>query len=142
MDTAVVTDSTTSPYSHDVFWIFDADGVNQAFAYTAGLAARPGRAYELACTALPAELACAVLNNAAAQLVTDNAEPIEGLELDSVLEGLPVRLRRVQDTGEFKGMRARLGEQPPVWQVQFPDRRGRFPGHPRYDEALTPQRLL
>ncbi|WP_167163112.1 DUF4262 domain-containing protein [Streptomyces sp. MBT27] len=143
MDTTVADDSTARPpgYSHDILWIFDADGVNQAFAYTVGLAVRPGRAYELACTTLPAELARDVLNNAAAQLVADNADPAEGLELSEVLEGLPVRLRRVRESGEFKGMRARSGEQPPVWQVLFPDRRGRFPGHPRYDETL-PQRLL
>ncbi|MEU3501591.1 DUF4262 domain-containing protein [Streptomyces hundungensis] len=144
MDTIVDTNSTTTPpgYSHDVLWIFDADGVSEAFAYTVGLGVRPGRAYELACTTLPAELACSVLNNAAAQLVTDDADPVEGLELDDVLEGLPVRLRRAQDTSEFTGIRARLGEQPPVWQVLFPDRRGRFPGDAQYNAALTPQRLL
>uniref|UniRef100_UPI003F4969C3 DUF4262 domain-containing protein n=1 Tax=Streptomyces sp. CA-136453 TaxID=3240050 RepID=UPI003F4969C3 len=142
MDTIPDTPTAPAGYSHDVLWILDADGVNEAFAYTVGLGARPDRAYELACTTLPAELACAVLNNAAERLVTTNADPVEGLELDGVLDGLPVRLRRAQDTSEFNAMRARLGVQPLVWQVLFPDRRGRFPGDDLYSAAMAPQRLL
>ncbi|MFE1289697.1 DUF4262 domain-containing protein [Streptomyces sp. NPDC058751] len=121
-------------HSHEVRWIFDADGEKPSFAYTMGLGARPGRAYELACTTLPAELACSVLNNAAAQLVTDLLDPFDGLELDDVLIGYTVRLRPVSDTSDFPGMRALLGEQPPVWQVLWPDRWGRFPGDTHCDD--------
>lgn len=127
--------------SHDVLWIFDADGDDPPFAYTVGLGVRPGRAYELACAALPAELACSVLNNAAAQLVTDLLDPVDGLELDDVLIGYTVRLRPVSDTSDFPGMRAALGAQPPVWQVLWPDRWGRFPGDMNHDE-VPHQRLM
>ncbi|MGW7196174.1 DUF4262 domain-containing protein [Streptomyces chryseus] len=123
-----------SSYSHDVRWIFDADGVSSPYAYTIGLGFRPGRAYELACTTLPAEMACTVLNNAAAQLVTDLLDPAEGLVLDEVLVGYTVRLQRVEDTSRFTGMRALMGEQPPVWQVLWPDWRGHFPGAEHYSD--------
>ncbi|MFG3132941.1 DUF4262 domain-containing protein [Streptomyces tendae] len=124
----------TRGFSHDVLWVFDADGVAPSFAYTVGLGARPGRAYELACTTLPAETACTVLNNAAAQLVTDELDPVDGLELDDVLIGYTVRLRPVRNTSGFQGMRAHLGAQPPVWQVLWPDKWGRFPGDVHYDD--------
>lgn len=131
----------TSAHSHDVLWVFDADGDEPPFAYTVGLGARPGRAYELASTGLPAELACSVLNNAAAQLVTDQLDPADGLELDDVLIGYTVRLRPVDDTSDFPAMRALLGEQPPVWQVLWPDKWGRFPGDINHDDEPH-QRLM
>lgn len=140
MDSITADSRTAVPArSHEVRWVFDADGDNPPFAYTMGLGARPGRAYELACTALPAEIACSVLNNAAAQLVTDLLDPVDGLELDDVLIGYTVRLRAVDDTSGFPGMRALLGEQPPVWQVLWPDVRGRFPGDEQHhDEPHQP----
>ncbi|MYX26816.1 DUF4262 domain-containing protein [Streptomyces sp. SID8381] len=129
MDSITADSRIAAPaYSHEVRWIFDTDGSKPPFAYTVGLGARPGRPYELACAGLPAELACSVLNNAAEQLVTDRLDPAEGLELDDVLIGYTVRLRPVSDTSDFPGMCAPLGEQPPVWQVLWPDVRGRFPG--------------
>ncbi|MGI5517980.1 DUF4262 domain-containing protein [Streptomyces sp. CA-106131] len=130
-----------SAHSHDVLWISDPNGNDSPFAYTVGLGVRPGRAYELAITGTPAELACSILNNATEQLVTNGLEPADGLELDDVLIGYTVRLRPVEDTSNFPGMRAHLGFQPPVWQVLWPDPAGRFPGDDHHrDEPRQPLR--
>ncbi|MGW8688027.1 DUF4262 domain-containing protein [Streptomyces sp. NPDC055817] len=131
-------EKTASPYSHDVLWFFVPDGTSAPFAYTVGLAVLPGRAYELACTGLPAQLACEILNNAAEQLVEDGIDPEDGTVLDGVLIGYQVRLRRVDDPGEFRQMRAVLDEQPPVWQVLWPDPHGRFRGDPAYVDHGQP----
>lgn len=131
----------TAPQSHDVLWIFDPDGRSAPFAYTVGLAARPALSYELALSGFSAELACAVLNNTAARLITGGIEPDEGLALDDVIEGYEVRLRLVDDVSDFHGMREVLGEQPAVWQVLWPDARGRFPGDPGHRDEPT-QHLL
>ncbi|MFE6185537.1 DUF4262 domain-containing protein [Streptomyces sp. NPDC056465] len=121
-------------HSHDVLWIFDPEGKEPSFAYTVGLGVRPGQAYELALTGLPSDLACAILNGAVAQLVTDDLAPADGLELDDVLVGFKVRLRPVDDTSALKGIRAELGVDVPVWQVLWPDAWGRFPGEGNVDE--------
>ncbi|MFJ7948878.1 hypothetical protein ACIQ6K_35415 [Streptomyces sp. NPDC096354] len=47
-------------------------------AYTMGLGARPGRTYATASTTPTAETARSVLNNAAAQLVADQLDPVDG----------------------------------------------------------------
>ncbi|MFE7072616.1 DUF4262 domain-containing protein [Streptomyces sp. NPDC057620] len=134
-------ETAESPYSHDVLWIFDPEGKHDSFAYTVGLGVRTGRAYELACTGLPATLACQVLNNAAAQLVEDDTDPEDGTVLDGVLDGYTVRLRPVDDTSDFHQMRAHLGEQPPVWQVLWPDADGRFPGEPGFLHDLAQRHM-
>lgn len=129
-------------HSHDVLCIFDPEGKDPWFAYTVGLGTRPGRAYELALTGLPGEMACAVLNAAVAQLVTDDLDPADGMELDEVLIGYTARLRPVDDTSALKGIRAELGVDVPVWQVVWPNALGAFPGDPGYDDETTPQPLM
>ncbi|MFD9545724.1 DUF4262 domain-containing protein [Streptomyces sp. NPDC060022] len=113
-----------------------------SFAYTVGLGARPGRAYELALTGLPAMLACTVLNNATEVLVTDALDPADGMELDDVLIGYTVRLRPVDDTSPLTGIRSELGVDVPVWQVLWPDARGAFPGDLGHDAGVPPQPLM
>lgn len=131
-----------SGHSHDVLWVFDPTGDAAPFAYTVGLAVRAGRAYELACTGLPANLACAVLNNATEQLITNVLDPADGMSLDEVLTGYAVRLRPVGDPSALAGIRAELGRDVPVWQVLWPDRAGAFPRDPGYDDAVCPQPLM
>ncbi|MEU7228857.1 DUF4262 domain-containing protein [Streptomyces chrestomyceticus] len=123
---------------HTVTWVCDPDGDEPPFAYTTGLAARPGRAYELAATGLPGPVAHAVITNAAEQLVADGLDPADGLELDEVLEGgYVVRLRRVADTSGCTGARAVYGPDVAVWQVLVPDKWGLVPGDPHYAEAAA-----
>lgn len=55
-----------------------SDGVSCPSAYTMGLGARPGPAYETASTTPTVETARSVLSNAAAQLVADRLDPVDG----------------------------------------------------------------
>lgn len=128
-------------HSHDVLWEFDPTDRAAPVGYTVGLGVRAGRAYELACTGLPADLTCAVLNNTAEQLITTRLDPADGLLLDEVLLGFTVRLRPVKHPGALAGIRAELGEQPPVWQVLWPDAWGSFPGE-RGHVDVPPQPFL
>ncbi|MFI1532117.1 DUF4262 domain-containing protein [Streptomyces griseus] len=128
--------------SHDVLWVFDPAGDEPPFAYTVGLAAHSEHGYELACTGLPAEVSCQVLNNAAAQLRADGLDPADGVTLDEVLEDVyTVRLRPVSDPGKLYGVRAEFDDQPPVWQVLWPDVMHRFPDEPGY-QARAAQLLM
>ncbi|MEV8546946.1 DUF4262 domain-containing protein [Streptomyces sp. NPDC051572] len=63
--------------------------------YTVGLCDRPGRQYELAVTGQGASTAGAVLNATVDQLLMDALDPVAGLELDAVIDGFVVKLRRV-----------------------------------------------
>ncbi|MFB6505546.1 DUF4262 domain-containing protein [Streptomyces sp. NPDC056099] len=120
---------------HTVRWIFDPDGRETPFAYTVGLASRPGRSYELATFGLPGRLAHAVITCAAEQLVRDHLDPAEGLELDEVLRGgLLVRLRLAKDTSKFTGAREESGPDVPVWQILTPDKWGHFPDDRNFTE--------
>ncbi|MCD9904559.1 DUF4262 domain-containing protein [Streptomyces sp. MT29] len=133
---------TTGGHSHDVLWIFDPAGGDPPFAYTVGLAVRPGAEYELACTGLPAELSCQVLASAVEQLHADGLDPAAGLVLDEVLEDVyTVRLHAVADTSKMRSIPAEFGERPPVWQVVWPDVMHRFPGEPGFVNH-APQPLL
>jgi hypothetical protein len=127
---------------HTVTYVFDPDGQDVPFAYSVGLAARPGSAWELASTGLPGRLAQAVINGAAAQLVRDNLDPVDGMELDQVLVGYHVRLRRAEDTTKCTGARLAAGPEVPVWQILTPDQWGHFPGDEHYSEAPDAQPLL
>ncbi|WP_030372413.1 DUF4262 domain-containing protein [Streptomyces rimosus] len=130
------TSPTRFPHRVPVKWVFDPDGVEPPFAYSVGLAARPGRAYELATTGLPDRVAYAVITGAADQLVADGLDPADGMELDEVLEGgYVVRLWRVTDTSRCTAARAESGPDVAVWQVLVPDKWGHFPGDPHYAEA-------
>jgi hypothetical protein len=106
--------------------VHDMDGREPFYAYSVGLALRPGRPYELACVGLAGPLAQVVIRRAAAQLVRDGLDPAEGLELDQVVNGDRVRLHLVQDSSRLSNN----GTPPtgPFWQVLLPDAWGRFPG--------------
>jgi hypothetical protein len=113
--------------------VHDVDGKEPFFAYSVGLAWRPGRAYELACVGLAGPLAQVVIRRAADQLGRDLLDPAEGLELDRVVNGDKVRLRRVEDTSRF----SRRGTAPaePFWQILLPDAWGLFPGDIHYADS-------
>ncbi|MGW0562871.1 DUF4262 domain-containing protein [Streptomyces sp. NPDC003016] len=127
---------------HTIRWIFDPESTEPPFAYTVGLAARPGRAYELATVGLSGELAHVIITCVAEQLVNDGLDPAEGLELDEVLHGYLVRLRRVTDTAKCTGARELYGPQVTVWQVLIPDKWGHLPGDPHYTEAAYAQPFM
>ncbi|MEU5181213.1 DUF4262 domain-containing protein [Streptomyces longwoodensis] len=116
----------------------DSDGTEPPLTFTCGLAHRPGRAYELAVTGLGFWLALSILTKAAEQLVDDGLDPAEGMELDRVLNGRRVRLRRVLGHGVLPGVPTATR----VWQVLTPDKWGRFPGDHHYDLPEWPQPLL
>jgi hypothetical protein len=124
---------------HRVQFVLPPDG-RPPYAYTAGLADRPGRAYELAVIGVLYRLAVHVVNKAAEQLVDDGADPADGMELDAVLPGYLVRLHRAQDTRRFLG----VSPDTPFWQVLTPDKWGCFPGDEHYIEqpAAYAQPLL
>lgn len=139
------TDGAGGQGSYDILWTFDPAGGRSGgpSAHTVGLADHPERGYELACTGLPAELACRVLGNAAEQLLADGLDPADGLILDEVLEDVyTVRLRAVSDTGKLNGINSEFGDRPPVWQVLWPDVMHRFPDEPGYLNPRAPQLLL
>lgn len=120
--------------------VHDVDGKEPPFAYSSGLARRPGRVYELACVGLAGPLAQVVIRRAADQLVRDLLDPGEGLELDQVVNGDRVRLRRVEDASRFSSN----GTAPtdPFWQILLPDAWGRFPGDMHYSWPAEAQPLL
>jgi hypothetical protein len=135
-------DSTNEPVlpEHTVRAIFDPDGKNPPFAYTVGLASRPGRSYELATFGLPNRFAHAVITCAAKQLMTDHLDPADGLKLDEVLlGGYTVRLRRATDTSKFTAARELSGPDVPVWQILTPDKWGHFPDDRNYTEDPAEQ---
>ncbi|MFF4276196.1 DUF4262 domain-containing protein [Streptomyces sp. NPDC001536] len=113
--------------------VHDVDGKETCFAYSVGLALRPGRAYELACTGLAGPLAQVVIRRAADQLVRDLLDPADGVELDQVVNGDKVRLRLAKDTSRFSDN----GSAPtgPFWQILLPDAWSRFPGDLHYADS-------
>ncbi|MFD4933347.1 DUF4262 domain-containing protein [Streptomyces virginiae] len=128
---------------HITHHVFDADGLKPPFSYTSGLAARPGRAYELSVTGLPGQWAHAVINGVVDQLDADHLEPAEGLELDNVLrDGYLVRLRRAVDTSECTRAQLLAGPDVPVWQILVPDKWGFFPGDKHYSDDPDAQPLM
>ncbi|WP_399554010.1 DUF4262 domain-containing protein [Streptomyces anulatus] len=138
-----ISQKTGGQGSYDILWTLDPVGGDGSFAYTAGLADHPERGYELACTGLPAELACQVLGNAAEQLLADGLDPADELILDEVLEDVyTVRLRAVSNTSTLNGIHTEFGDRPPVWQVLWPDVMHRFPDEPGYLNPRAHQLLL
>ncbi|MFB6700242.1 DUF4262 domain-containing protein [Streptomyces rubiginosohelvolus] len=132
----------TSGHSYDIVWMTDQGG-RDPVAHTAGLADQGGRGYELACSGLPAELACSLLNSAAGQLDADGLDPADGLILDEALEDIyTVRLRPVSDLSHLDGIHGEFEARPPVWQVLWPDIMHRFPDEPGYLSPRAPQHLL
>ncbi|MEU9925080.1 DUF4262 domain-containing protein [Streptomyces griseoluteus] len=123
---------------HTLRHVHDPDSSTPPFTYTDGLAQRPGRAYELAVSGLGYWLANSVLTSAAEQLADDCLDPAEGLALDRVLNGCPVRLRLAQGDIPLPGIAADTR----VWQVLTPDKWGRFPGDRHYAQSAGPQPLL
>ncbi|MBV1940827.1 DUF4262 domain-containing protein [Streptomyces sp. BV286] len=118
---------------HAIHHIFDPDGDELPFSYTVGLAARPGRAYELATSGTPGTLAAHLLRIAAEQLHVEHLDPAEGMELDAVLQGgFTVRLHLVEDTAKLTSARDLSGPPVTVWQVLVPDKWGCFPGDEYY----------
>lgn len=116
-----------------------ADDDAPTFAYTVGLTASDAHGYELAVSGLDMRTARNVLNSAADAL--RGTKPSEGLLVERVLVGYVVRLRKAgRDTTQFGTVRRLYGSVGTVWQVEYPDSKGRFPNERGYD--LTCQRSL
>jgi hypothetical protein len=119
------------------------DGDGPAFAYTVGLTASDAHGFELALSGLDADTARNVLNCAADAL--RDTKPSGGLLMERVLIGYVVRLHQIDRQAEdrvtgFGTVRRLYGAVGTVWQVEYPDHKGRFPGQHGY--GLTVQRSL
>ena len=105
------------------------------FAYSIGLSPKYG--YELVINGLDFEDMHYVLNNLSQRIFDKKLTPVDGLMVEGVLEGgYVVRLKQADPSWQMYGMMLAalaLKEAPPVWQVQFPDREGRFPEQQGYD---------
>jgi hypothetical protein len=133
---------TIAAHGHMVQFVGGSDDV-PAFAYTVGLTASDAHGYELALSGLDPDTARNVLNSAADAL--RDTKPSDGLLMERVLVGYVVRLRRVdrEDAGrvtEFGTVRRLYGSVGDVWQVEYPDPAGLFPGQDGY--SLTIQGSL
>lgn len=107
------------------------DETNTPLAYTVGLSADERHGYELAVSGLDLTIAGNILNCAVDAL--RDTRPEEGLLLERVLVGYAVRLRRITGpTIVYGTVRRVYGEVGDVWQVEYPDRAGRFPGEAGY----------
>lgn len=118
-------------------------GDDPPFAYTVGLTASEDHGYELALSGLGHDTARNVLN-AAADALRDT-KPSEGLLMERVLVGYVVRLRRVDlqaenRATEFGTVRRVYGTVGTMWQIEYPDHKGRFHGQHGY--SLTCQKQL
>jgi hypothetical protein len=134
--------ATIAEHGHMVQFVGGSADV-PASAYTVGLTASEAHGFELALSGLDPDTARNVLNSAADALC--GTKPSEGLLVERVLVGYVVRLRRVdrQAAGrvtEFGTVRRLYGDVGDVWQVEYPDSKGRFLGEPGYD--LIDQRHL
>jgi Domain of unknown function (DUF4262) len=104
-----------------------------AFAYSVGLHKTVG-AGELIVLGLGLDSMGAMINRLGDKLRAGE-RPRPGEDIDEILEGFPVRLRRVatrQDERAHVGYALWFngGADFPLWQVLWPDREGRFPGEP------------
>lgn len=105
------------------------------FAYTIGLAPRHG--YELAMSGLDVELMQGILAMLAqwadaGRLTVADGAPVMGADDN----GYVMRLRPADPSWRFHWIKPvlELQEQPPVWQVEWPDAGGAFRGEPGYAE--------
>lgn len=124
---------TITKYGHMVQYVGGDQRENiEPLAYTIGLTDNENHGYELALTGLDPETARNVLNAAAHALI--KTTPEDGLMVEGVLIGYVIRLRRA--TGgldDFATLRKLYPHATTVWQVEYPDSRGNFPGDPEYD---------
>lgn len=110
-------------------------------AYTVGLSTSEGHGFELALTGLDPDTARNVLNCAADAL--RDTKPEEGLLVERVIIGGVVRLRKT--TGgleDFVTLRKLNNNPGDVWQVEYPDDEGNFPGDPGYGLPAELQQQL
>ncbi|HVK78953.1 MAG TPA: DUF4262 domain-containing protein [Kofleriaceae bacterium] len=103
-----------------------------AFAYTIGLWSSYQHA-ELIVIGLPLEVAHVVLNDLGGRIRDGRPVPV-GADLAEVIQGYPVRLREVVDPQSHRahvGRALAYHRAPfPLLQLVWPDKQGRFPGHP------------
>lgn len=116
-------------------------GGGNSFCYTVGLS--ESNLPELFLDGMPPQQGQAILNAVATRLRA--GETITPGEPPLHLVGYPVtfRLRGPVDSAAAEANTARrLYGDIILWQILWPDREGRFPGDPGYDQATFPQRLI
>jgi hypothetical protein len=131
---------TIAQYGWMVMEVSPSKGDNDQrwFAYTVGLAATLGWP-ELICFGLSQDVMTQLLNNAVAEIKKRRTVPTPGMELTEVIEALPMRLAKFPRTSfrehlgwalwhaHFSGVQAKQFD---CLQLQWPDKRGRFPDDP------------
>jgi len=111
------------------------------FAYTVGVFHRWG--YEFAMSGCGIAAMHNVLNELARRAMDGKLTPRDGQLVEGALgDGYLLRLKEVHPSWQEFGWMAPtlcILAQPTVWQAQFPDRAGRFPGEPGYDLTALAQ---
>ena len=109
------------------------------FTYTIGLTKSLGWP-EMICFGLDEQRRLGVLRDTIAECWEQQVRPQDGLELDRVLQGATVRLKRLDDlSGPYFAMADWYAQHsgtatvPERLQVMWPDRDGRFPDDPDCD---------
>jgi hypothetical protein len=115
-----------------------ADEETPQFAYTIGLTPRHG--YELAMNGCDFDDMHHALNQISQRADRKELAPVDGLLIEGVLaDGYLLRLKLANPSwsGAFPWVQTALGVAAPplIWQVQFPDKDGRWPGKEGYDPA-------
>lgn len=113
----------------------DPDGESPQFAYTVGVSVVRG--YELAISGLPIPTMHDALSTLSRRALddADDFALAEGLIVEGVFKPpFQPRLMRVHGAWPFGMIRRTLGSaiRPGIWQAQFPDVGGRYPGEVGY----------
>lgn len=114
----------------------DVEANSPQFAYTIGLATKHD--YELVMSGAAFEDMHYALNQIATRINDGKLDPRDGLLVEGVLEdGYLLRLKLADPSWNesFPWVQTALGlaAAPPFWQVQFPDREGRWPEQDGYN---------
>lgn len=128
-------DAMIARYGWAVQGVFDPAGVNPAFCYTVGLAAKG--LPEVIVFGLPQKTAHHFLNHLG-RLFTSSGVPPLDTNLDDLAEGLPSQLVAVPRGEADRYMFATKRRYPDYTAVQlvWPDAKSLFPWDPGFDDAL------
>jgi len=110
--------------------VFHPEGDKSPFCYTIGLTEQDPGHPEFIVFAIAPPTAHTILTTFANRVMAGEKFQ-DGQELEGIIEGYPVRLRRVEDPSLHTAMIYNTyGAFSPVLQILLPDKEGRFPGEP------------
>jgi Domain of unknown function (DUF4262) len=118
-------------------WMVQGVMADPPFLYTVGLAMNVG--YEILIAGLPLEHAADIVNDVAHHVMGAVNPPVDGALLHGIIEDLPLRWRHRDSSVCAVGV-ARLlvlGDDFDVWQLEWPDDDGHFPGDPAMNPAMA-----